>query len=588
MESLTFIALTPLGAALMVAVGVVAWRRRDGPGGWALVAFSASELGWLACDALALLAETPEATTRWSQAGLSFASTLAVAWIWFVLSYTGRLTRAGGVALGVLAGWAAVYGGLALTNDAHGWVWSTWGVASDGPFSYLVYALGPVGWAQTVASWAAVAVSLVVLLRAYAGAGSQARTLSRWIVAGALVPMGLSVAFLVGGGGPAKDFTPLSMGLSSAAFAVGLARYRFLDLRPAARAALVERLPHPMLVLDLDGRIVDANPALARLLGGAEPVGRAVSDALPPELARAVAALGGEREAHAEATVRTPGGPRHFDIAVTPLTSRDGERTGRLAMLRDVTRRRGQREALESANRALRDRNAELDAFAHTVAHDLRTPLHGILGYAALLLDPGLDPDVRGDAARAVRSQAWRLNGIIEDLLLLAGVGRQSVEPVPLAMGPLVDGALARVAHLTEATDARVVGPARWPSARGHGPWVEAVWANYLSNAAKYGGHAPRIEIGADTAGGRVRFWVQDHGPGLDADQQARLFRPFARVTAEPIEGHGLGLSIVRRIVDRLDGDCGVESAPGRGSRFWFELPAAQAAPVEAPALVAG
>jgi signal transduction histidine kinase len=112
----------------------------------------------------------------------------------------------------------------------------------------------------------------------------------------------------------------------------------------------------------------------------------------------------------------------------------------------------------------------------------------------------------------------------------------------------------------------------------GHGPWIAEVWSNYLSNAVKYGGQPPRIQLGADLVAerARVRFWVQDNGPGLTPEQQAALFQPFARVTETRVKGHGLGLSIVRRIAEKLGGNAGVESQPGAGSRFWFELPAAK------------
>ena len=103
------------------------------------------------------------------------------------------------------------------------------------------------------------------------------------------------------------------------------------------------------------------------------------------------------------------------------------------------------------------------------------------------------------------------------------------------------------------------------------------IWANYLSNAAKYGGPRPVIEVGAEAAsdGRCVRFWVLDHGPGLAPEQLRRVFVPFARVSTVRASGHGLGLSIVRRIAEKLDGRVGAENVPGAGARFWFELPTA-------------
>jgi signal transduction histidine kinase len=105
------------------------------------------------------------------------------------------------------------------------------------------------------------------------------------------------------------------------------------------------------------------------------------------------------------------------------------------------------------------------------------------------------------------------------------------------------------------------------------------VWVNYISNAVKYGGTppaAPRVELGGEVQpDGMARFWVRDNGSGLTQEQQTRLFTPFTQLNQVRARGHGLGLSIVRRIVEKLGGQVGVESSgvPGEGSLFYFTLP---------------
>jgi len=115
----------------------------------------------------------------------------------------------------------------------------------------------------------------------------------------------------------------------------------------------------------------------------------------------------------------------------------------------------------------------------------------------------------------------------------------------------------------------------------GYAPWVEEIWVNYISNAIKYGGTPPRIELGANPpVDGIVWFWVQDNGGGLSAEERRRLFTPFTRLNHRDTPGYGLGLSIVKRIVDRLGGRVGLESdgRPGEGSLFYFTLPSARSA----------
>jgi len=111
---------------------------------------------------------------------------------------------------------------------------------------------------------------------------------------------------------------------------------------------------------------------------------------------------------------------------------------------------------------------------------------------------------------------------------------------------------------------------------------VEEVWENYLSNALKYGGRPPRVEVGATVQSeGWIKFWVRDNGPGFSVQQRQRLFKPFSQLQKGDRRGHGLGLSIVKRIIDKLGGEVGVEHAPVEGSSFYFVLPAVPDAPAE-------
>ena len=218
----------------------------------------------------------------------------------------------------------------------------------------------------------------------------------------------------------------------------------------------------------------------------------------------------------------------------------------------------------------------ELDAFSHTVAHDLRNPLSTLYMHLEMLssaIDKGDTDRMKRTVGEAIHAAA-RLNNIIDELLVLAGVRRQRVDSLPLDMAPIVTEATARIEQLIQRHGATIKTSATWPVAVGHGPWVVEIWVNYLSNAVKYGGPHARITLGGETRpdGRTARFWVQDEGPGLDAAAQQKMFVPFTRISSVRAGGHGLGLSIVRRIAERLDGTAGVESTPGTGARFWFEL----------------
>ncbi len=234
-------------------------------------------------------------------------------------------------------------------------------------------------------------------------------------------------------------------------------------------------------------------------------------------------------------------------------------------------------QALRQRTVQLQARNEELDAFAHTVAHDLKTSLARIVGFAETLEESYAEiPDEELRRYLYVMAQSGRkMSRVIDELLLLAGVRKMELKMRPLDMASIVSEAIQRLADIIEVRQAKVVLPKSWPLALGYGPWVEEVWINYLSNGLKYGGRPPRVELGATAqADGKVCFWVRDNGPGLTPEAQARLFTPFTRLGQVHAEGHGLGLSIVRRIVEKLGGQVGVKSEVGRGSVFSFTLPA--------------
>ncbi|HSK65905.1 MAG TPA: HAMP domain-containing sensor histidine kinase, partial [Anaerolineales bacterium] len=146
----------------------------------------------------------------------------------------------------------------------------------------------------------------------------------------------------------------------------------------------------------------------------------------------------------------------------------------------------------------------------------------------------------------------------------------------PVHMAEVVANVQNRLSHMIRERQAQIVLPQAWPEAIGYGPWIEEVWTNYISNALKYGGRPPFVELGvSDNAADTLRFWVRDNGKGIPPAVCTSLFASFNPVSRLGDLEHGLGLSIVLRIVEKLGGQVGVESELGRGSLFYFTLPAA-------------
>ena len=223
---------------------------------------------------------------------------------------------------------------------------------------------------------------------------------------------------------------------------------------------------------------------------------------------------------------------------------------------------------------------AELDAFAHTVAHDLKNPLSAVSGFAELMLLPSLTlpEEQKADLLTKIVLGADKMSSIIDSLLLLANVRKAGdLEMHEVYMYLLIPEVKGRLNTMFEEHTPELIVPESWPIGIGYAPWVEEIWANYMSNAIKYGGQPARIEIGADEPiDDMIRYWIKDNGKGMTEAEQARLFMPFTRLAStKKIDGHGLGLSIVQRIAQKMGGEVGVESTVGEGSLFYFTLPTA-------------
>lgn len=353
---------------------------------------------------------------------------------------------------------------------------------------------------------------------------------------------------------------------------------------------VVENSHAGILIVDQDRRFIYVNQELCRILGysTAELIGREFATVLDETnrdlvLERHLLRRQGEEvpSRYEVAVIRKDGEQRILELAASLIEDSEiGIAT--VGQVLDITEKKKSDAALQQYTQELQARAEELDAFAHTVAHGLKNPLALVMGYAAVLSADlsSLPPDEVQRSLETIDRNARRMNRIIDELLLLSGLRRAEVEMQPLDMARITRDAQDGLIHLIRRAEAEIVEPTTWPTAMGYGPWVEEVWANYIGNALKYGGQPPHIELGAETDGdSTARFWVRDNGPGLTPVEQKRLFTPFTRLGEIRAEGHGLGLSIVRRIVERLGGKVDVESAVGQGSTFSFTLPLAGTRP---------
>lgn len=221
--------------------------------------------------------------------------------------------------------------------------------------------------------------------------------------------------------------------------------------------------------------------------------------------------------------------------------------------------------------------NDELEAFGYTVSHDLQAPLRGMHGFAeALLEDYGDVLDELGkEYARRIIISALRLEDLIQDLLAYSHLNRSELSLKVIDLTRLLSEVIKEIKPDIEEKKAEIKIQSPLPQVIGHYSTLVQVITNLLLNAMKFlkVGVPPQVQVYAERHDNWVRLWVADNGIGIAPEHQERIFRVFERLHGqETYPGTGIGLAIVRKGVERMQGQVGLESQLGQGSRFWIEL----------------
>lgn len=332
-----------------------------------------------------------------------------------------------------------------------------------------------------------------------------------------------------------------------------------------------------------DPVITTLNPAFERLTGlsAAESLGTPFTGLLHPEdapLIRTVMATirQGKNPDPCEVRIRT-NDATYLIVEITSVPLCEEEIcTGNLGIAMNVTDLRRNLRLLESQQKELEAKNRELEAFAYSVSHDLRAPLRIIDGYAELIREKyGNElPDGARQPFERIQAAARRMDSMIAQILDLSRSSRAALRIQPLDLSAMAGEILE--AHRRE-EPSRAVTTVVEPGiiAEGDRTLIQAVLQNLLDNAWKFTGRTPSAEIrfGATRNGGCPVYFVRDNGAGFDATHAEKLWMPFTRYHRESeFPGNGIGLAMVRKILERHNGRIWVESEAGKGAVFSFTL----------------
>lgn len=474
---------------------------------------------------------------------------------------------------------------LVLTNEKHNLIWTS--VTLDPIKNIAHYSHGAGFWVffaftEVLLIWGL--YSLVLSINKFK---DYFKTHSKTLIVASVIPIVGNLMYITNiNPYPGFDWTPVSFVLTGLVIFIGIFRFRMFNIKPLARTKLFEMLNDGAIVINSDGFIEDCNSAIYSIFNlQNKSIIRETFEKTFNSHHKLTEALKNNL-ASVQIEVTHENKRNFYQVKLSPIYY-EKKLSGHILLFHDITSIIKADEELKKTNKKLifeiekREKLIEeLDAFAHTVAHDLRNSLSSIFSASEIMEEiiKINDKNLLCELSNLINHSANKSIQITHELLLLATTDKTKVELKPLSMADVFREAKNQLAEFIKNSGVQIIEPAEWHEAIGYAPWVEEVWSNYISNAIKYGGTPPKIEVGSELlANGNIKFWIKDNGKGLTQEEQKKLFKNFVRLHPQKADGYGLGLSIVKKIIEKLDGSAGVESmGNGDGSKFYFILPSIQ------------
>jgi PAS domain S-box-containing protein len=474
-----------------------------------------------------------------------------------------------------------------LTNDYHHLHWESATINQENHTT--IYHYGPLFWFTFLYTYSLLVLGVFNILKLLSRGPRQIRSSIWRIVLACTIPVAGNILYVfklnpVSG----FDWTPICFLISGIILTYTNVQYNTFDLVPLAREKLIDIWEDGILVVDQQLRVADFNQAFLRLTQKTrnELSRNDLFHSFPEqkELLESMIKLNSSWQQELEVDLKS--GKKYFELRANPLIDKNNISWGTLFIIRDITARKKNETAIIQANDHLKEEIAEkekligdLNAFAHTVAHDLRDSIGSIVSLSDLIQNEIEEGNYQSisELNQIIHHSANKTLQIIKELLVLATVRQDHIFRQDVNMENVISECESRLQEMIKQTKAIIRKPAKWPVIKANPAWLEEVWVNYMGNAIKYGGIPPVIELGAEQLYGenKVKFWIKDNGKGIPLKDQKKLFSQFTRLETTRAQGTGLGLSIVKRIIEKLGGQVGVFSnaIPGEGCLFYFILP---------------
>ena len=570
----------PLLIAGSIAVGLVFYvsRLRSRPGATPLLFLSIATVIWTLGYALEIGGSDLLTKVFWGKVQYVGITGVPLAWMAYALQHADRgdwLTRRRLMLLLIIPV-STLF--LAFTTERHGLIWKATFLDDSGQFLALNLIHGPVFWVYWIYLQILIFIGTVLIIQTLIQRPHLYRKQAAVLLVAGIIPWISNAIYITDlTPFPQLDFTPFAFTLSAVAFTWGISQFQLVDLSPIAREVVMENMRDGVVVLDIENRIVDLNPAAEQLLGipFGKVVGKGITEPLSvfPELLKRLRTLSPE-----QAKIVIRGGPdkKYYELHISPLKDHRKKINGRLVVIQDIT------EFVQARDRALEASRLKSQLLAR-VSHELRTPLGAILGFAELLQDGSygeLEEAQKAILAEIIES-TYDLTTMVNELLDEAQFESRSIQLqiAPFNLKELAHkiemkmGVLAMNKNLTFHLN---VDPHMPTCLLGDEFRLRQILVNLIGNAIKF---TSQGEVQVKFSFSDENHWsieVSDTGMGIPKKAHLYIFEPFRQVDGSitrEFGGAGLGLSIVKHLSDLMKGQISLKSDGEQGSTFTVLLP---------------